>query len=65
MRDVEVQVCDYATRHSERFAEWIPNNLKIASATRIHNQPLTAACIGNTTAINETISRLCRQFSCL
>ncbi|KAM6148336.1 tubulin beta-6 chain [Erethizon dorsatum] len=66
MQEVDEQMLAAQSKHSSRFVEWIPNNVKVAVCD-IPPRGLTmsATFIGNSTAIQELFKRISEQFTAM
>lgn len=64
MKEIDEQMLNVSNRNSSYFVEWIPNHVK-ASACDIPPRGLkmSAAFIGNSTAIREVFERVGSQFT--
>jgi tubulin beta len=63
-KDVEEQMLQIQSKNSDRFVEWIPNNIK-SSVCDIapKGQKMSGTFIGNSTAIQDVFKRINQQFT--
>ncbi|CAL1528215.1 unnamed protein product, partial [Lymnaea stagnalis] len=65
-KEVEEQVLNIQTKNSAYFIEWVPNNVKtIICDIPPRGLKMAATFIGNTTAMQEIILRISRQYNAL
>ncbi|KAM4842739.1 tubulin beta-1 chain isoform 2-T2 [Thomomys bottae] len=65
-QEVERQLLAVQSRHSERFVDWIPHNVKVAVCdVPPRGLDMAATFIGNSTAIQELFTRLLERFSAM
>ncbi|XP_069845850.1 tubulin beta-1 chain [Dipodomys merriami] len=65
-REVERQLLAAQSRHSDRFVDWIPNNVKVAVCdVPPRGLDVAATFMGNSTAIQELFARVLERFSAM
>ena len=66
MREVDEQMIGIQNKNSSNFVEWIPNNVMTAVCDiPPRGLKMAATFIGNSTAIQELLSRISKQFTAL
>merc|ERR1712039_1077311 len=65
-KEVDEQILRIQEKHSSRFVDWIPNNVKSSICDVPHkDQTMSSTFIGNSTAIQEMFKRVRAQFTAM
>merc|ERR1712186_324787 len=65
-KEVDEQILRIQDKHSSRFVDWIPNNVKSSISDVPHkDQTMSSTFIGNSTAIQEMFKRVRVQFTAM
>merc|ERR1712113_201249 len=65
-KEVDEQILRIQEKHSSRFVDWIPNNVKSSICDVPHkDQTMSSTFIGNSTAIQEMFKRVRVQFTAM
>merc|ERR1712217_707010 len=65
-KEVDEQILRIQDKHSSRFVDWIPNNVKSSICDVPHkDQTMSSTFIGNSTAIQEMFKRVRVQFTAM